>query len=169
MFIIYLLIKFEQYLCTNYLRSLYPIELLFYLPLVIIQLNTISYLLLSVLFVLSWMDLRLHAISDRLIILFFCVIALHYFQNPVPIEPISLIILFFLYLIARFTKGFGMGDVYILFGLSFVLNLNDFLFVLRNSFYLGLIIELIKKTKTSFAFIPYIYLSLVLFLILNLY
>lgn len=169
MFIIYLLIKFEQHLCTNYLRSLYPIELLFYLPLVIIQLNTISYLLLSVLFVLSWMDLRLHAVSDRLIILFFCVIAFHYFQNPIPLEPFSLIILFFLYLIARYTKGFGMGDVYILFGLSFVLNLNDFLFVLRNSFYLGLIIELIKKTKTSFAFIPYIYLSLVLFLILNLY
>lgn len=169
MFIIYLLIKFEQQLCTNDLRTLYPIELIFYLPLTILHLNNISYLLLSVLFVLSWMDLRIQAISDRLIILFFCIIAFHYFQNPLPIEPISLFIILLLYLFARYTKGFGMGDVYILFGLSFILNLNDFLIVLRNSFYLGLIIELIKKTKTSFAFIPYIYLSLTLFLILNLY
>lgn len=169
MFIIYSLIKLEQHLCTNHLRTLYPIELIFYLPLTILPLNNLSYLLLSVLFILSWMDLRLQAISDRLIILFFLCIALHYFHNPIPIEPISLIILFLLYLIAHYTKGFGMGDVYILFGLSFILNLNDFLFVLRNSFYLGLIIELIKKTKTSFAFIPYIYLSLILFLILNLY
>jgi hypothetical protein len=169
MFIIYLLTKFEQHLCTNYLRTFYPLELIFYLPLVIIPLNSVSYLLLSVLFVLSWMDLRLQAISDRLIILFFFVIALHYFHNPIPIDTISLVILFLLYLIAHYTKGFGIGDVYILFGLSFVLNLNDFLFVLRNSFYLGLFIEIIKKTKTSFAFIPYIYLSLILFLILNLY
>jgi len=169
MFIIYLLIKLEQHLCTHQLRTLYPIELIFYLPLVIIRFNTISYFLLSVLFVLSWMDLRLQAISDRLIILFFCAILFHYYQAPIPIELISLIIILFLFLIARYTKGFGMGDVYILFGLSFILNINDFLFVLRNSFYLGLIFELIKKTKTSFAFIPYIYLSLILFLILNLY
>lgn len=169
MLIIYTLIKIEQRLCSNYLRTLYPIEYIFYLPLVVIPFNNSSYLLLSVLFVLSWMDLRLQAISDRLIILFFCVIALHYYQHPIQLEPFSLFICIILYLIAIFTKGFGMGDVYILFGLSFILNLNDFLFVLRNSFYLGLIIELIKKTKTSFAFIPYIYLSLNLFLILNLY
>jgi hypothetical protein len=169
MFIIYILIKIEQHLYSNHLRSICPIELIFYLPLIIIPFNIASYFLLSVLFVLSWMDLRLQAISNRLIILFFCSIAFHYVQNPIPLEPFSYLICFLLLLIARYTNGFGIGDVYILFGLSYILNLTDFLFVLRNSFYLGLIFELIKKTKTSFAFIPYIYISLILFLILNLY
>ena len=169
MIIIYTLIKLEQTLCQKLtLRTLYTYEYLFILPIFGLNLNTISYVLLSVLFVLSWMDRRIQSISNHLIILFFIVVYIHYVLAPHKLEYISMFICLFLLCVSKYTQGFGLGDVYILFGLSFLLNLMDFIYVLRLSFILALIIESIKKTKEPFAFIPYIYTALILFLTLNL-
>lgn len=169
MLIIYLLVKLEQYLCKEYLRTLYPYEYLLVLPIYLLPLNLISCLLLEILFVLSWMDHRILSISDRLIVLFYCVICIQYLYHPIHIDYSSIFICLFLALFSKYTKGMGLGDIYILFGLSFILNLTDFLTVLRYSFIIALIINVIKKTKEPFAFIPYIYLSLILFLSGNLY
>lgn len=170
MIIIYTLIKLEQFLCKNYyLKTIYSIEYYLILPIYLLPLNRISYLLLCVLFVLSWMDRRLQSISDRLIVIYFCVISIHYFQNPIQLNYLSMFICLLLMIFAKLTNGIGMGDIYILFGLTFILNSYDFMFILRYSFFIALVIELIKKTKKSFAFVPYIYYSLILFLSVSLY
>lgn len=170
MILIYTLIKIEQYLNKNYyLRTLFMYEYLLIIPIYLLPLNTISYLLMSILFVLAWMDYRIQSISDRLIILFYLSILIHYINQPIQISYFNLFICYVLLLIARYTKGLGLGDVYILFGLSLILNNHDFISVLRNSFIIALIVESIKKTKYNFAFIPYIYYSLILFLSVNLY
>lgn len=170
MTLIYTLIKFEQYLNKNYsLRTLFIYEYLLIIPIYLLSLNFVSYCLLSILFVLSWMDDRIQSISDRLIILFYLCILMHYINQPIYISYFNLCICFVLLIISLKTNGFGIGDVYILFGLSLILNNNDFLSVLRNSFIIALVIESIKKTKAHFAFVPYIYYSLILFLSVSLY
>lgn len=170
MLIIYMLIKLEQTLCTEYtLRTLFMYEYLFIIPIYLLPLNTISFILICILFVLTWMDYRIQSISDRLILLFYLCVLVHYILHPIQISIINLLICFVLLSISMFTKGLGLGDVYIIFGLSLLLNNQDFLFVLRNSFIIALIVESIKKTKVNFAYIPYIYYSLILFLSVNLY
>lgn len=169
MILIYTLIKLEQYLNKNYLRPLFMYEYLLIIPLYLLPLNPISFVLMCILFVLTWMDFRIQSISDRLILLFYLSVIFHYINQPIHISLINLMICFVLLNISLFTKGLGLGDVYILFGLALLLNNEDFLFVLRNSFIIALIIESIKKTKNNFAFIPYIYYSLILFLSVNLY
>lgn len=170
MIIIYTLIKLEQYLCKAYtLRTLFMYEYLLIIPIYLLPLNTASVMLMSILFVLTWMDYRIQSISDRLILLFYFSVLVHYINHPIKISMLNLLICFVLLIISLFTNGLGLGDVYILFGLSLILNNQDFLFVLRNSFIIALIIESIKKTKVNFAYIPYIYYSLILFLSVNLY
>lgn len=169
MILIYSLIKLEQNLNKHYLRPLYMYEYLLIIPIYLLPLNPISFVLMCILFVLTWMDFRIQSISDRLILLFYLSVIFHYINQPIHISLINLMICFVLLNISLFTKGLGLGDVYILFGLSLLLNNEDFLFVLRNSFIIALIIESIKKTKNNFAFIPYIYYSLILFLSVNLY
>jgi len=115
------------------------------------------------------MDNRLKEVSDRLIILFYISIFIHYFNHPIPISLINSLISLGLYIFSKLTNGLGIGDVYIFFGLSFILDQNHFITVFKYSLWIALFFELIKKTKTSFAFIPYIYMSLILLLILNLY
>lgn len=169
MVIIYTLVKLEQYLCKEYdFHTIFMYEYLLILPIYLLPLNTISFILLCILFVLSWMDRRLQAISDRLIVLYFCIISVHFYLNPIEVNYISILICLFLAVFAKYTNGIGMGDIYILFGLTFILNIYDFLFILRYSFIIALITELLKKTKESFAFIPYIYITLILFLSVNL-
>ena len=170
MVIIYALLKLEQYLCKKYtLRTLFIYEYLLIIPIYLLPLNTISFVLLCILFVLTWMDRRLQSISDRLIILYFGIISIHYFTHPIQLNYLAMFICLFLVIFAKFTNGIGMGDIYILFGLTFIVNIDDFLFILRYSFIIALIVELLKKTKDSFAFVPYIYYSLILFLSVNLY
>ncbi len=170
MILIYALIKLEQYLNKNYyLRTLFIYEYVLIIPIYFLSLNIISFTLICILFVLSWMDYRIQSISDRLIILFYLCILIHYINQPIHISYFNLFICFILLIISLKTNGFGLGDVYILFGLSLILNNQNFLIILRNSFIIALIIESIKKTKVHFAFIPYIYYSLILFLSVNLY
>lgn len=169
MLIIYLLTKIEQTLCTYKLKPLTIFECLLIYPLYQLNLNLTSFYLCSILFTLAWMDHQLKEVSDRLIILFYITIFIHYINHPIPISMINLVLCFGLYLFSKCTNGLGIGDVYIFFGLSFILNQEHFFTVFKYSLWLALFFELIKKTKTSFAFIPYIYLGLILFLILNLY
>jgi len=169
MILIYALIKLEQYLNKNYLRTIFMYEYLLIIPIYLLPLNPISFVLMCILFVLTWMDYRIQSISDRLIILFYLCILIHYINQPIHISYFNLFICFVLLIISLKTNGFGLGDVYILFGLSLILNNQNFLIILRNSFIIALIIESIKKTKVHFAFIPYIYYSLILFLSVNLY
>lgn len=166
---IYLLIKLEQSRIKDIaLRPLSIHEIVVILPIYLLPLNIPSFLLLCCMFVLTWMDYRIQSISDRLIIIYFLCILAHYVTNPIPIDLTNLFICSFLFVIALLTKGFGLGDVYILFGLALILNFHDFTLVLQISFIIALIIESIKKTKVSFAFIPYIYYSMILFLSVNL-
>ena len=167
--LIYLLMKIEQSLCREYLRSISFTQILIIIPIYILNLNISSYLLLSVLFTLAWMDDQLKAVSDRLLILYFISILFHYINHPIPISVINLFICLGLLIFSKLSNGLGIGDVYIFFGLAFILTLQDFMFVIKYSCWFGLILELIKKAKSSFAFIPYIYIGLVVFLILNLY
>lgn len=169
MLVIYLLTKIEQTLCIHKLKPIKPLELLFILPLYQLNLNLTSFFLCSILFTLAWMDYQLKEVSDRLIILFYITVFNHFINHPIPISMINLILCLGLYLFSKYTNGLGIGDVYIFFGLSFILNHDHFITVFKYSLWLALLFELIKKTKTSFAFIPYIYMSLILFLILNLY
>ncbi|MHB8096795.1 MAG: prepilin peptidase [Erysipelotrichaceae bacterium] len=166
---IYLLTKIEQVLCDYELKPIRMFELLLVYPLYRLNLNLSSFFLCSILFTLAWMDHQLKEVSDRLIILFYITVFIHYIYHPIPISMINLILCFGLYLFSKLTNGLGIGDVYIFFGLSFILNQNHFITVFKYSLWLALFFELIKKTKTSFALIPYIYLGLILFLILNLY
>ena len=151
------------------LKPLTFFEGLLIYPLYQLNLNISSFFLCSTLYTLAWMDNRLKEVSDRLLILFYISVFMHYLNHPIPISMINLILCLGLYLFSKYTNGLGIGDVYVFFGLSFILNQINFITVFRYSLYLALFFELIKKTKTSFAFIPYIYLSLILFLILNLY
>lgn len=169
MLIIYVLQKIEQKFCTIILQPIRLYELLFFLPIYFLKLNLFAYLVLSSLFTLAWMDTRLKEVSHRLLSVYFIMIFIHYINNPLPINTISLFICLALYGFSYLTNGLGLGDVYIYFGLSFILTLSDFLTVFRYSLWIALFVELIKKTKTSFAFIPYIYIGLILFLTLNLY
>ena len=169
MLIIYFLMKIEHTLCKHMLKPLTFFEGLLIYPLYQLNLNISSFFLCSTLYTLAWMDNRLKEVSDRLIILFYIAVFIHYINHPIPISMINLTLCFGLYLFSKYTNGLGIGDVYVFFGLSFILNQINFITVFRYSLYLALFFELIKKTKTSFAFIPYIYLGLILFLILNLY
>jgi len=169
MLIIYSLMKIEQNLYPYPLSSIKFNELLLFSPIYLLNLNMQSYILCSILYTLSWMDNRLKEVSDRLIILFYISIFIHYFNHPIPISLINSLISLGLYIFSKLTNGLGIGDVYIFFGLSFILDQNHFITVFKYSLWIALFFELIKKTKTSFAFIPYIYMSLILLLILNLY
>ena len=90
--LIYLLMKIEQSLCREYLRSISFTQILLIIPIYILNLNISSYLLLSVLFTLAWMDDQLKAVSDRLLILYFISILFHYINHPIPISVINLFI-----------------------------------------------------------------------------
>lgn len=169
MLILYTLMKIEQSLCVHKLKSIRILELLLFIPIYLLNLNLTSFILCSILYTLAWMDNRLQEISDRLIIFFYISIFIHYLNYPIPICLINTFICLGLYIFSKLTNGLGIGDVYVFFGLSFILNQDHFITVFRYSLYLALFFEFIKKTKTSFAFIPYIYLSLILFLTLNLY
>lgn len=169
MLIIYLLMKMEHALCKHLLKPLTLYEGFLIFPLYQLDLNLTSFFLCSTLYTLAWMDNRLKEVSDRLLVLFYISVFMHYLNHPIPISMINLILCLGLYLFSKYTNGLGIGDVYVFFGLSFILNQINFITVFRYSLYLALFFELIKKTKTSFAFIPYIYLGLILFLILNLY
>ncbi|NTW90384.1 MAG: hypothetical protein HGA35_00265, partial [Erysipelotrichaceae bacterium] len=59
------------------------------------------------------MDHQLKEVSDRLIILFYITIFIHYINYPIPISMINLILCFGLYLFSKCTNGLGIGDVYI--------------------------------------------------------
>lgn len=169
MLIIYCLMKIEQKLCKAYLSSIQIIEILMILPLYLLNLSLSSFVLLSILFTLSWMDSRLKEVSDRLLILYFISVFFHFIQNSNRIDYRSILFCVILAIFSIVTKGIGLGDIYIFFGLSFIFNYEDFMLIFKYSLWIALVFELIKKTKTSFAFIPYIYSALVLFLILNLY
>lgn len=169
MLILYTLMKIEQSLCVHKLKSIRILELLLFIPIYLLNLNLTSFILCSILYTLAWMDNRLQEISDRLIIFFYISIFIHYINYPISICLINTFICLGLYIFSKLTNGLGIGDVYVFFGLSFILNQDHFITVFRYSLYLALFFEFIKKTKTSFAFIPYIYLSLILFLTLNLY
>lgn len=169
MLITYLLMKIEQRLCNLNLEPIRMLELLFIIPIYLLNLNLTSFILCSILYTLAWMDKRLQEISDRLIILFYCIIFIHYMNHPIPLSILNNLFCLGLYFFSKLTNGLGIGDVYIFYGLSFILNQNHFISVFKYSLWIALFFELIKKTKTSFAFIPYIYLGLILFLILNLY
>lgn len=169
MIIFYLLTKIERSLCSDNLKPIRILELLLIYPIYQLNLNLPSFILCSILLTLAWMDDRLKEVSDRLIILFYLSIFIHYINHPIPISFFNILLCLGLLLFSKYTKGLGIGDVYIFFGLSFILNTENFFSVFKYSIWLALFIEVIKKTKTSFAFIPYIYISLILFLILNLY
>lgn len=105
-------------------------------------------------------------INNDVHILFCILLALLGILTNSNISIYSFILPFLLLIIAMFTKGMGLGDIYLLFGLAFLFNLYDISLILLISSSFNLIYSLFKQKK-SYAFVPFISIATIIVYLLT--
>lgn len=163
-----LTIIFKKYLDENFYIS----KKIFYFQLLISSLFYIlypvkDYFILSILLIISIIDIKEYIIPNFLVLLLISIKILDINQNALKLDFIPMIFLSFLFVLSMMDLGLGMGDVKLLFAILIVKGgvfLIQLLLILSIIIFLvGIYFLIMKKDKSyQFPLGPFILLSYLL-------
>lgn len=164
----FLTIIFKKYLDENFYMS----KKIFYFQLLItflfyILYPTKDYFILSILLIISIIDIKEYIIPNFLVLLLISIKILDINQSPLKLDFIPLIFLSFLFVLSMMDLGLGMGDVKLLSAIFIVKGgvfLIQLLLILSIIIFLTGIYFLVMKKEKSYKFPlgPFILLSYLL-------